>query len=209
MGHQPGFGTASGFLVMWMAMMIPMMLPSLIPKLSHYRGSLRDARQGLGITLHGLTALAGVGYFAVWAAIGAAAYATVAAVDLLHISFSPGAPWAPPARGAALLLAGTMQLSGWKVTRLERCRLGPGCADASGTGALDALRHGLRLGLNCGSCCWALMLVMLAAGMTNMVVMAVVALVITAERLAPSPLRTARAAGMLLLAAGLVTTVTG
>ena len=65
-------GAAAGYLGMWMAMMVPMMLPSLIPMLSHYRRSVRGAD---GIHLHGLTALVGVGYFVIWAVLGAAARA--------------------------------------------------------------------------------------------------------------------------------------
>jgi predicted metal-binding membrane protein len=72
MPQQTWYAAAAGYLGMWMAMMVPMMLPSLIPMLSHYRRSVRGAN---GIPLHGLTALVGAGYFALWAVFGAAAYA--------------------------------------------------------------------------------------------------------------------------------------
>jgi predicted metal-binding membrane protein len=71
MPQQTWYGAAAGYLGMWMAMMVPMMLPSLVPMLSRYRRSLRGAD---GIHLHGLTALVGVGYFVIWAVLGAAAY---------------------------------------------------------------------------------------------------------------------------------------
>jgi len=72
MSQQTWYGAAAGFMGMWMAMMVPMMLPSLIPMLSRYR---RSVRGGDGIHLHGLTALAGVGYYVIWAIVGAAVYA--------------------------------------------------------------------------------------------------------------------------------------
>lgn len=72
MPQQIWYDVAAGFLGMWMAMMVAMMLPSLIPMLSRYRRSVRGAD---GIHLHGLTALVGMGYFVIWATLGAAAAA--------------------------------------------------------------------------------------------------------------------------------------
>src|SRR6266511_1069023 len=69
MPEQTWYGAAAGYLGVWMAMMVPMMLPSLVPMLSRYRRSVRAAD---GIHLHGLTALVGVGYFVIWAVLGAA-----------------------------------------------------------------------------------------------------------------------------------------
>ena len=64
MPQQTWYGAAAAYLGMWMAMMVPMMLPSLVPMLSRYRRSVHGAG---GIHLHGLTALAGAGYFVIWA----------------------------------------------------------------------------------------------------------------------------------------------
>jgi hypothetical protein len=48
------------------------------------------------------------------------------------------------------------------------------------------------------------MLALLAMGMMNLFAMAAVTLAITAERLAPAPLRVARAAGVAIVALGVV-----
>src|SRR5512142_3365571 len=64
-------GAAAVFIATWIVMMTAMMLPSLVPMLVHYRRTLR----GQGVArLGSLTALAGAGYFSVWAILGAAVY---------------------------------------------------------------------------------------------------------------------------------------
>jgi len=54
-------GSGVGFVAMWLVMMVAMMLPPLLPMLTRLRGDQ-------------LPALAGAGYFSVWALVGAAVY---------------------------------------------------------------------------------------------------------------------------------------
>ena len=71
MPEQTWTGAAASFVGMWIVMMAAMMLPSLVPMLLRYR----KAVGGTGETRLGrLTALAGVGYFVVWAAFGIAVF---------------------------------------------------------------------------------------------------------------------------------------
>src|SRR5689334_5317126 len=80
MPGQTWLGAAAWFVVMWAAMMPAMMLPSLVPMLSRYRADVGATRR-----LGRLTALVGVGYFAVWTAVGLAAFplgVAVAAVEM-------------------------------------------------------------------------------------------------------------------------------
>ncbi len=185
---------------MWMAMMVPMMLPALFPMLSRYRRSVRGAD---GLHLHGLTALVGVGYFVVWAVLGIAAYAASTGVMAAEVRWGTVAQWLPVAAGVVLLVAGGVQFTPWKARQLALCREGSGCAPAPN--ALGAWRHGLRLGMRCSLCCGNLMLALLAIGMMDLVAMAAVTLAISAERLAPVPLRVARVAGVALVVAGVLT----
>jgi predicted metal-binding membrane protein len=189
------------FLGMWMAMMVPMMLPSLIPMLSRYRRSVRDAGGG---HLHGLTALVSVGYFIVWTGFGAIACAAGAAVSAFERRWAMVAQWLPIAAGVALLVAGGVQLTSWKARQLALCREGSGCGSPPAPGALDAWRHGLRLGVRCSVCCGSLMLAMLAMGMMEPVAVTAVTLAITAERLGPAPLRVARVTGVAIVVVGAV-----
>src|SRR6266478_4584827 len=102
MSGQPWLGAAESFLTMWVVMMVAMMLPSLVPTLWRYR------QAGLGP----MTALVGVGYFAVWTVFGMAAYPLVVALPST----------APIAVGAIVLLAGSVQFTAWKDRHLTCCR---------------------------------------------------------------------------------------
>lgn len=202
MPQQTWYGAAAGYLGMWMAMMVPMMLPSLVPMLSRYRRSVRGAD---GIHLHGLTALAGVGYFVIWAVLGMAAYAAGAGVLAVEMRGARVAQWLPVAAGVVLLAAGGVQFTSWKARQLALCREGSGCGCLPAPNALGAWRHGLKLGVRCSLCCGSLMLALLAIGMMDLVAMAAVTLAISAERLAPAPLRVARVAGVAIVVVGVLT----
>lgn len=194
MQHGAGLGAAAGFLAMWMAMMVPMMLPSLVPMLSRYRRSARGAGRS---RLHRLTALAGLGYYAVWAGLGLAVYAAGVAWETM-------AGQLPGGGGMVLLAAGMVQITAWKARQLERCREGPGCGPSIPPFASGAWRHGLELGVRCSLCCGSLMVAMLALGMMHPAVIALITLAIAAERLGPAPLRVARATGAGMVAAGVL-----
>ncbi len=201
MSQATWYAAAAGYLGMWMAMMVPMMLPSLIPMLSHYRRSVRGAN---GIRLHGLTALVGAGYFAIWAVFGAAAYAAGAGVMAIEMRRGTVAQWLPVAAGVVLLLAGGVQLTPWKARQLALCRAESGVGCPAAPGARGAWRHGLGLGVRCSRSCGSLMLALLAVGMMDPVAMAAVTLAISAERLAPAPLRVVRVAGVAIAVVGVL-----
>src|SRR5262245_16482601 len=146
MPQQTWYSAAAGFMGMWMAMMVP----SLIPMLSRYR---RSVRGGDGIHLHGLTALAGVGYYVIWAIIGAAVYAVGAGLMAVEMRWGTVDRWLPVATGVALLAAGGVQCTPWKARQLAICRDASPCDSASVPNARSAWRHGLTLGVRCSVCC--------------------------------------------------------
>ena len=203
MPQQTWYGAAAGYLGMWMAMMVPMMLPSLVPMVSRYRRSVRGAD---GLHLHGLTALVGVGYFVIWAVLGVAAYAAGAGVMAVEMRWGDGGAMAAGrgrrgaarrGRRAAHLVEGA---AAGALPRRVGCDGRPPAPNA-----LGAWRHGLRLGVRCSLCCGSLMLALLAIGMMDLVAMVAVTLAISAERLAPAPLRVARAAGVAIVVVGVLT----
>lgn len=188
---------AACFLGMWMAMMVAMMLPSLVPALSRYRravGAPGVARLGL------LTALAGLGYFAVWAALGIAVFPLGAATAELALRQPALAQAAPFAAGLAALIAGAAQFTVWKARHLACCRAAPrgGLAADAGT----ALRHGLSLGWHCAWSCAGMTAVLLALGVMDLGAMIVVTAAITVERLAPDGEHAARAIGAVAIGMG-------
>ena len=192
-------GAFAMFMGMWVVMMVPMMLPSLVSMLSNYRRSVRGEGE---IPLGRLTALAGAGYFLVWALFGAAAYPLGVALAAAEMRSPTLAKAVPLATGAVLLFAGGLQLTPWKVRQLVCCRETPSCGESLPPRAGSAWRHGLGLGVHCGLCCLGFMLILLASGVMDLGVMAGVAAAITAERLAPRPERIARALGAIAIAGG-------
>jgi predicted metal-binding membrane protein len=202
MPGQPWLGAAAGFLGMWMVMMVAMMQPSLVAMLWDYRRALRTrATPGTGV----MTAVAGAAYFTVWLGVGFVALGLGTEVAAVAMRSPEMARLAPFAAGVALLLAGAFQISGFKVRQLARCRDARACGLALTAGAAGAWRDGLRFGARCSLCCAGLMAVLLLGGMMRLTTVVVVAAAITVERLAPWPALAARAAGLLVVAAGTLT----
>ena len=201
MPGQTWSGAAASFLAMWTVMMVAMMLPSLMPMLWRYRQAVgRPGEMRLGR----LTALVGVGYFLVWTLLGMAAYPLGVALAALAMQQPALARAVPIATGVVVLIAGALQLSGWKARTVACCRRTAVRGQTLPAGAGTALRHGLRLGLHCGACCANLMAILLVIGVMDLGAMAVVAGAITAERLAPAGDRVARAIGVIVVGSGLL-----
>jgi predicted metal-binding membrane protein len=112
-----------------------------------------------------------------------------------------------------VLIAGLLQLTGWKARHLACYREAKGRALPAD--ATTAWRDGLRLGLCCLRCCAGLMAILLVLGVMDLRAMAIVAAAITGERLAPAGQRVARGIGALAITTGLLliaraaTTVSG
>ena len=193
-------GAAASFLGMWVVMMVAMMLPSLVPMLWRYRQAVgRTGETRLGR----LTALAGVGYFVVWTALGLVAFPlgiVLAAVEMRQPELARAVPLAV---GLVVLIAGALQFTAWKARHLAGCRGSPAHGLALPAAAGTAWRHGLRLGLHCVQCCAGLTAILLVIGVMDLRAMVVVGAAITLERLAPAGERVARATGVVVVGAGL------
>jgi len=199
MPGQNWLGAAAMFLGMWVVMMVAMMLPPLMPTLWSYRRSIRGLAEG---RLSGLTALAGAGYFLVWAIFGIAAYLLGLTLTTAEMRWPALAQYVPAATGAVVLLAGAFQLTIWKARRLGRCRQPLACAFPATPKARKAFEHGLHWGVDCSLCCCGFMAILLAIGVMNLAAMALLGIAITIERLVPRPERIARAAGVIMIVAG-------
>jgi predicted metal-binding membrane protein len=194
-------GAAASFLGMWTVMMVAMMLPSLVPVLERYRQAVGSAG---GVRLGRLSVLVGLGYFAVWTAVGVAVFPVGAALAAVEMHLPALARAVPAASGVVLLLAGALQLTPWKVRHLACWREAPGRGSRPSADAATAWRNGLRLGLHCSHCCAGLTAILLVVGVMDLRAMALVTAAISAERLAPAGERIARAIGVLAIGAGLV-----
>ncbi|HKE39348.1 MAG TPA: DUF2182 domain-containing protein [Casimicrobiaceae bacterium] len=191
---------AASFLGMWIVMMVAMMLPSLMPMLWRYRQAV--ARIGEN-RIGRLTALMGMGYFSVWTAFGMLIFPLGVALAAIEMQQEALARAVPIAVGGVVLIAGALQFTAWKAHHLACCResLAHGCVLPAVEGT--AWRHGVRLGLHCGSCCAGLTAILLVIGVMDLRGMAGVAAAITVERLAPAGERITRAIGAVIVGIGL------
>jgi predicted metal-binding membrane protein len=200
MPGQTWLEAAASFLGMWIVMMVAMMQPSLAPMLWRYRQAVgRTGERHLGR----LTALVGIGYFVVWTVFGVVAFPLGAALASIEMDLPIVARAVPLATGVVVLIAGALQFTAWKAHHLACCRAASLCGRPLRAGAGTALRHGLRLGLQCSYCCANLMVIPLVIGVMDLRAMAVVTVAITIERLAPAGEQAARAIGTVVVGAGL------
>ena len=186
---------AATFIGMWIVMMVAMMLPSLAPVLWRYHEAI--GRTGV-MRARWMTALAGVGYFFVWAVLGVIVFVLGVALMTLALRVPSLARAVPVAAGCVVLLAGFAQFSASKSRYLACSRTLTATRSAT-----EAWTQGTRLGVHCILCCAGLTSVLLVNGMMDLRAMAFVTLAITAERLVPYPERIAQAIGVVIVIRGL------
>ncbi|WP_265530227.1 DUF2182 domain-containing protein [Sphingomicrobium marinum] len=187
---------------MWWVMMVAMMIPSAAPTILLYG---RAARHG-GIASPSTGPFL-LGYLLVWGIFAAIA----AGVQLLlqdgMLVTGMAMSSASRAFSAVLLVgAGLYQLSPLKDRCLSKCR-NPAMfiARHQRPGATGALRLGLLHGSYCAGCCWALMAILFVGGVMNIVWIAILTLLVAAEKLLPRGTAVARVLGVVLIAWGAAT----
>jgi predicted metal-binding membrane protein len=176
------------FLGMWAAMMAAMMLPAIgLQAAGESSLGARALRIPNGLAF-------GAGFLVPWAAYGALAFAALKGTGRLADSSAGAAKWL----GVGIFaVAGLYQLSPWKMKALAHCRMSmhrsehPNVASSVAAGASD--------GAICVGCCWALMAVFFAVGVMNLLAMALLAIVIFAEKILPRPRLVAGVAGIAFL----------
>jgi predicted metal-binding membrane protein len=195
----PGFGPALLlFLVAWQVMVAAMMVPSSLPLVRMYSA----ASAGAPDRSRSMAAFLG-GYAAVWSAFGALAFAGDAGIHALVAA----SPWVADNDWAiapsVLLLAGAFQFSSLKDACLRACRHPASFLQRHyRRGPRGGFVLGARHGAFCVGCCWALMLVMFAAGAASLIWMAALTALMVHEKSQPSGERTVPLTGVVLLAVG-------
>ncbi len=199
MPGQSWFVSGVLFLLMWLAMMVAMMLPSALPMLMNCRPKLAEGGAGKNGTpmMH-----AAAGYFAVWLIAGAGLYPVSIAFASAAMRWDALSRAVPVLSAGALIAAGVSQFTRWKMTSLLRCRSPFGCV-ISCPERDTGFRLGCKQGLACCVCCAAPMLMLLALGMMNPLVIVGVAVVIVVEKLLPRPDIVARCVGIVAMAVGI------
>jgi predicted metal-binding membrane protein len=105
--------------------------------------------------------------------------------------------------GVALILAGLYQLTPLKQICLAKCRSPLAFIMGSWRdGYAGAVRMGVEHGLYCLGCCWFLFVILFPLGMMNIAILALVTLLIFAEKSLPGGRRISQVAAIALLAYG-------
>lgn len=192
------FGTA---LLMWVFMAVAMMLPTAAPAILAFADIARAGHQTQSAG-HRIVAFV-LGYLLVW--WGFAAFATLAqwgiATAALHFSLLNSER--SLLGGVVLIAAGLYQFSALKELCLSKCRSPIAFFLAHWRdGARGAIHLGLRHGIHCVGCCWALMALMLFAGTMSIGWTAGLSVLMLAEKIAPAGRTIARALGVGLIVCG-------
>lgn len=213
-GAMAGMGSAplsAGYLVptfaMWAIMMVAMMVPSAAPMiLLHARIDKADTASRRA--LHSLVVASA--YLLVWVVFSAAAALLqallVRAGSVSAMTLAIGARYAS---AVLLLVAAGYQLTAAKRLCLDKCQAPMlFIFNHWKPGAAGAARLGLRHGLYCLGCCWALMLLLFVGGVMNLAWVALLGIVVLAEKYAPAGWHAERSiAAALVLAAAVIAAV--
>jgi predicted metal-binding membrane protein len=195
------FATWFQAFVMWQVMMVAMMLPSAAPMILLYAAFARGAR---GAALAPTSVFAGV-YGLLWAAFSAVA-ATAQLILIRQGLVSAATLRLGDGRiaGGLLVLAGLYQLTPLKRACLEQCRSPLSFVTRLWRpGWIGAARLGLAHGAYCIGCCWLLMTLLFVGGVMSLPWVAVLAVLVLIEKVAPIGERGAMAIGVLAIAAGI------
>ena len=188
-----GPSDALAYVLGWGIMMTAMMLPSAAPMIALYAATQRGQTSAPGLPVSLFTLM----YLGVWTVTGVPMY--LATVAWSHLGAGPRAA----ALAVVLVIAGLFQVTPLKHACLRQCR--------SPIGFLlghwrAGWRGGLALGwahaMYCLGCCWALMVVLVAAGAMGLAWVLLVAVVVAAEKMLPRGEWIARVAGVALVLLG-------
>lgn len=183
---------------MWWVMMVAMMVPSAAPMI------LLHVRAATGVGAPPATGYFLGGYLLVW---GLFSLAAAGLQTLLHqAGLMAGMDMVSASRplSAALLIgAGLYQLSPVKDMCLSQCRSPARFLSRHyEPGNLGTLRMGVIHGAYCAGCCWMLMALLFVGGLMNLVWIALLTLIVAAEKLLPGGDRIAAGLGVLCLVWG-------
>jgi predicted metal-binding membrane protein len=196
-GPWTGLGAMWWFLGVWIVMMAAMMLPALAPTVALY-ARMSQKRSAAPLLFAG-------GYLLTWALAGLAAFGVG---KLVTATWGSGASWDHAGRslaGATVVVAAAYQVSPLKDVCLRKCRSPLGLLLGSWrAGPGGAVVMGAKNGGWCLGCCWGLMAALFALGVMSLEWMALVAVIVTAEKTLPARRLVTYGTAAVLLALGVL-----
>jgi predicted metal-binding membrane protein len=205
MGLTMGMGAVL-FLSIWVVMMVAMMFPTAAPMILVFARVQRDKRQNGRAFVPTWVFVSA--YLLMWTLFGVLAYVGATWAERV----GQQVPWlmvnAARIGGSLFVLAGLYQLSPLKRSCLAKCRTPLDFIFSSWhDGYWGSFRMGLEHGVYCLGCCWLLFVIFFPLGMMNVAAMAVVTLLIFAEKSLPVGPRIAQLAALALIAYGVLVVV--
>jgi predicted metal-binding membrane protein len=186
---------------MWVAMTLMMMLPSAVPMILTYAEIAETAARKGEQIVSPFTLVAG--YSAVWLGFSVAAAMLQIVLTRAALLDASMAITGGLFSGAIFIGAGAYQFSPLKQACLKHCQHPfPFFFTNWTTTRSGVFRLGIRQGLYCLGCCWAMMAVIFAVGVMNVIWMAGLGIVMTIEKLLTGR-RFTHAVGVTLIAVGI------
>jgi predicted metal-binding membrane protein len=201
-GMTPGVAEGATFVLQWGVMMAAMMLPSAAPMILLYRMVRRrvvsDGERAIPAWAFAAT------YVGIWTLSGIPVYAGYVATTALAMCCAWFARMVPYAVAVVLIGAGLYQLTSLKRACLAQCESPLSFLMTRWrSGTVATFRLALKHALYCIGCCWALMVILVVAGMMGIWWVTGIAVVVFAEKLLPGGKRIATGVGVMLVVMGL------
>jgi predicted metal-binding membrane protein len=193
----------AALVVMWSVMMVAMMTPSAAPMIVMF-AAIHRRRVAAGRPAVA-TAIFVVGYLVIWTIFSVVAALAQAGLHAAALLSPAMVATSPLLSGLLLIVAGVFQWTPLKHTCLATCR-SPMSFLMTGwrPGRRGAFMVGLRHGVYCLGCCWALMALLFVVGVMNLFWVAAIAAVVLLEKVAPGGHFLGRIGGVALVAAGVL-----
>lgn len=193
---------AALFTAQWGLMMTAMMLPSASPMILLYRTVRsrmpQDGRRAIPATAFAAT------YLGVWLLTGLPVYAVSIFMAGLAASSRALHTAAPYLLALTLVAAGLYQFSAVKRACLRYCESPMSFLMRRWkNGYLASFRNALAHAFYCVGCCWALMVILVAAGAMSLPWVLAITFAVVAEKMLPRGWHTARLVGLALILLGI------
>jgi predicted metal-binding membrane protein len=191
------------FIAIWIAMMVAIMFPTAAPMILMF-ARVHNQRRERGQNFVPTWVFAS-SYMLVWAVSGLAAYGIAVAGDELAGQSAWIMDNAARIGGGVLIAAGLYQLSPLKSICLSKCRTPISfILNSWRDGYAGSFRMGAEHGVYCLGCCWMLFVILFPLGMMNVAAMALITLLIFAEKSTPVGRQMAALAAAGLIAYGVL-----